>query len=161
MTALEEKVIVQEVFDLDSRGFPPWMRDVEDMVNRLLATCDATYVGLRWASNFVKRQPELCMRWNRPYDYQRAQCEDPEIIEAWFRLFQNVVAKHGIMESDILNFDETGFLLGGDLENRCLRLSLVGCSCSPKNSAIWSVHLAGSWCQVATTGTTIWYCFLS
>ncbi len=45
-------------------------------------------------------------------------------------------------------------LLGGDLGNRCLRLSLVGCSRSPKNSAIWSVHLADSWWQVATTGTT-------
>ena len=36
-------------------------------------------------------------------------------------------------------------------------LSLMGCSRSPKNSAIWSVHLAGSWCQVATTGTTTQY----
>jgi len=45
-------------------------------------------------------------------------------------------------------------VLGGDLGNRSLRLSLVGCSCSPKNSAIWSVHLADSWWQVATTGTT-------
>src|SRR6266699_5025943 len=52
-------------------------------------------------------------------------------------------------------------LLGGDLGNRCLRLSLVGCSCSPKTSAIWSVHLADSWRQVATTGTTTQHRLLS
>ncbi len=101
LTALEEEVVVREVLNLDSRGFPPRMHDVEDIANQLLATRDATRVGPRWASNFVKRQPELRTRWNRPYDYQRIQCEDPEIIGIWFRLFQNIVAKHSIMESDI------------------------------------------------------------
>ncbi len=47
LTALEEEVIIQEVFDLDSRGFPSRIRDVEDMANRLLAICDAMYIGLR------------------------------------------------------------------------------------------------------------------
>lgn len=30
----------------------------------------------------------------------------------WFRLIQNMVAKYGILESDIWNFDETGFMMG-------------------------------------------------
>src|SRR6266566_8421575 len=53
LTALEDEVVVREVFDLDSRGFPLWMYDVEDMANRLLATCDTIRVGLRWVFNFV------------------------------------------------------------------------------------------------------------
>ncbi len=87
LTTLKKKVVVQKIFDLDSKGFPPRIHDVEDMANRLLTTYDATYVRLHWVSNFVKRQPELRTRWNRPYDYQRAQYEDPKIIGIWFRLF--------------------------------------------------------------------------
>src|SRR6266566_6067020 len=68
LTVLKEKVIVQKVFDLNSRGFPLRIRDMEDIANRLLTIYDIIYVGLRWASNFVKRQSKLYIRWNRPYD---------------------------------------------------------------------------------------------
>lgn len=66
----------------------------------------------RWAHNFVKRHTELTTRYNRKYDYQRAKCEDPNAIRAWFGLVRNTVAKYGIQEADIYNFDETGFLMG-------------------------------------------------
>ena len=112
LTELEESTIVQHVLDLDSRLFPPRLREVEDMANRLLAERDAPTVGKRWASNFVKRQPELRTRFFRKYDYKRAQCEDPDIIHGWFALVRNTVAKYGIHESDIYNFDETGFMMG-------------------------------------------------
>src|ERR1700716_272618 len=46
------------------------------------------------------------------YDYQRARCEDPEIIKNWFSLVQSTIAKYGILEQDIYNFDETGFQMG-------------------------------------------------
>ncbi|KAG7001283.1 hypothetical protein FocnCong_v013165 [Fusarium oxysporum f. sp. conglutinans] len=94
------------------RGFPPRLRAVEEMANRLLADRDALPVGKRWAHNFVKRQPELKTRFFRRYDYQRAKCEDPTIIRGWFRLVQNTIAKYGIRSDDIWNFDETGFLIG-------------------------------------------------
>src|SRR5690554_1025814 len=55
LTNLEESMIVEYVLDLDSRSFPPRLREVEDMANRLLADRDAPRVGKRWASNFVKR----------------------------------------------------------------------------------------------------------
>jgi len=80
LTELEESVIVTYIIDLDSRGFAPRMLDVEDMANVILATRDARRVGTRWTSNFVKRQPQLKTRLSRAYDYQRALCEDPEVI---------------------------------------------------------------------------------
>jgi hypothetical protein len=52
------------------------------------------------------------MRFQRKYDYQRAKCEDPEVIRGWFELVKNVVAKYGICDTDIYNFDETGFMMG-------------------------------------------------
>jgi hypothetical protein len=52
------------------------------------------------------------MRWARTKDYQRAKCEDPVVYSRWFTLVQNVRAKYGIPDSDVYNFDETGFMMG-------------------------------------------------
>ncbi|KAG7000206.1 hypothetical protein FocnCong_v013285 [Fusarium oxysporum f. sp. conglutinans] len=112
LSNLEEQIIVQFILDLDSRGFPPRLRGVEEMANQLLADRDAPPVGKRWASNFVKRQKELKTRFFRRYDYQRAKCEDPTIIRNWFRLIENTIAKYGIRSDEIYNFDETGFMMG-------------------------------------------------
>ena len=112
LTDLEESVLVREVLDLYSRGFPPRLSGIGDMADKLRTTRGASRVGPRWASNFVKRHPELRTRFTRKYDYQRAQCEDPAIIQGWFDLVRNVIAKYGIHEDDIWNFDETGFMMG-------------------------------------------------
>jgi hypothetical protein len=45
LTELEENIIVQHIFDLDSRGFLPRLADVEDIVNYLLETRRAKRVG--------------------------------------------------------------------------------------------------------------------
>lgn len=112
LTDSEESAIVKHILDLDLKGFPPRLCGVEDMANRLLAERGERRVGVRWAKNFVQRQPELSTRLTRRYDYQRAKCEDPEIIRAWFNLVKNTIAKYGITQSDIYNFDETGFMMG-------------------------------------------------
>ena len=118
LTDSEEKVIIQYIIDLDSRAFPPRISDVGDMANLLLAQRDASdpctpiRVGVNWATNFIKRQPLLRTRLNRRIDYQRVHCEDPEQYRGWFRLVQNTITKYGIEESDIYNFDETGFAMG-------------------------------------------------
>lgn len=45
LTDLEEKTIVENVLDLDARSFPPWLCDMEDIANRLLADRDTPPVG--------------------------------------------------------------------------------------------------------------------
>jgi hypothetical protein len=69
LTDLEEQVLVQHILDLATKGFLPRLSFVEDMANRLLATCDASRVGKHWATNFVKRRVELRTRFQRKYDY--------------------------------------------------------------------------------------------
>lgn len=88
---LEEQVIVQRVLDLSAQGFSPGLNVVEDMANLLREARGASPVGKCWARNFIQRQLELKTCWSRPYDYQRAKCEDPKIIGAWFDLFRNMV----------------------------------------------------------------------
>jgi len=82
------------------------------MADLLLTKRDAPPVGINWTSNFIKRRTEIKTKFSRKYDYKRAQCEDPVIIGDWFKLVWNTVAKYGIVEEDIYNFDEAGFLMG-------------------------------------------------
>ena len=112
LTESEEKAIVQYVLDLDERGFPPRIAGVENMANLLLKKRDGGRVEGRWASRFIARQEKLKTRLNRVYDFQRATCEDPELISAWFRLVGNIRAKYGIEDSNLYNFDKTGFMIG-------------------------------------------------
>jgi hypothetical protein len=80
LSDLEEQIIVQFIFDLDSRGFPPRLRSVKEMANRLLADRDISPIGKQWASNFIKRHLDLKMHFFRKYNYQRAKCEDLTVI---------------------------------------------------------------------------------
>jgi hypothetical protein len=112
LSDLEEGVIIRYILDLDSRGFAPRLAGVEDMANYILESRGADRVGKLWAHRFVQRRPELKTRFNRVYDFQRALCEDPELIGAWFRLVQNMRAKYGVLDCDFYNFDETGFMMG-------------------------------------------------
>jgi hypothetical protein len=82
------------------------------MANSLRAERKMGQVGVNWPSTFVKRRPELTIKFNRKYDYQRALCEDPEGIRAWFCLVSNMKAKYGILDKDTYNFNETGFMMG-------------------------------------------------
>lgn len=112
LTKLEESVIIEHILDLDSRGFSPKLSAVADMANHILTDRAGGKVGIKWPSNFIDRTPELKTRFNRKYDYQRAKCEDPQIIQPWFELVQSIKAKYGILDEDVFNFDETGFQMG-------------------------------------------------
>jgi len=112
MTEVEESVLIQYILELDARGFAPRIAGVEDMANKILESRGGERVGTRWAYRFVQRHPDLKTRFNRVYDFQRALCEDPELIGAWFRLVSNMRAKYSILDCDFYNFDETGFMMG-------------------------------------------------
>jgi hypothetical protein len=112
LTQVEEEVIVSYILDLDSRGFSPTYAAVRDMADSLLAARGAGQVGVHWPRNFVKRTDSLTTRFNRPYDRQRALCEDPAIIRSWFELVERTKAKYGICDEDVYNFDEAGFMMG-------------------------------------------------
>lgn len=112
LTNAEEQVIVEHVLELAGRGFPPRLDAVADMANSLRNERGIAHVGANWASTFVSRQPELKVKFNRKYDYKRALCEDPDVIQSWFSLVANIKAKYGIQHNDTYNFDETGFIIG-------------------------------------------------
>ncbi|KFZ19273.1 hypothetical protein V501_00735 [Pseudogymnoascus sp. VKM F-4519 (FW-2642)] len=112
LSKLEEEVIVRNILKLDSRGFAPRLAGVEDMANFILELREGERVGKLWAHRFIQRQLALKTRFNRVYNFQRALCEDSELIGAWFRLVENMRAKCGVLDCDFYNFDETGFMMG-------------------------------------------------
>ena len=83
-----------------------------DMANSLRKERGLAPVGPKWASTFVSRQEELKVVFNRKYDYRRALCEDPKVIQGWFSLVANIKAKYGILDDDTYNVDETGLMMG-------------------------------------------------
>lgn len=108
----EDEAIIQYTKKLDARGFAPTLGYLRVMANELLAVRDGGQVGENWATNFVRRKPELKSRLSRPRDHQRVLCSDSRVISPWFNLVQNMKAKYGIQNEDIYNFDETGFTMG-------------------------------------------------
>jgi len=112
LTPTEEDIIIQYIFDLDSRGFPPRIDDVRDMADLLCKIYDAKPIGKQWPYNFVRRRPELKMRFSCAYDFQRTFYEDPELINVWFQLVANICTKYSIQDCDFYNFDEIGFIMG-------------------------------------------------
>jgi hypothetical protein len=84
---------------------------VADMANSLHAERNLGQVGVNWPSTFVKQCPELATKFDRKYNYKRALCKNPEIIQGWFGLVVNIKAKYGIQDEDTFNFDKTGFMM--------------------------------------------------
>ena len=52
------------------------------------------------------------MAFNRAKDRQRILQEDPQTINAWFKLVRGTIEKYRVHTEDIHNFDETGFQMG-------------------------------------------------
>lgn len=67
---------------------------------------------VRWAKNWLKRNPELHRRRQRSLDLNRAVAHDKEAILKWFNSLIDIIKLYGITASDIWNFDETGFRIG-------------------------------------------------
>ena len=112
LNKLEEEAIIRRILEESARGFAPTKAEVRAMANKLLEERGSNPIGKNWVDNFVKRTAELRTRWSRPYDHQRAACEDPVAIQRWFDLVQAMKQKWGIVDDDIYNFDETGFIIG-------------------------------------------------
>ena len=114
LTDTEEEVLEHWILSTDERGYPLTVTGVRDaakivLEQRVGSDCK---IGINWPQRYINRRPGLKSRYSRSYDNQRARCEDPALVGAWFRLVQNTIAKYGILNDDIYNFDETGFAMG-------------------------------------------------
>jgi hypothetical protein len=75
-----EGVVVQRRLDDNLRGVPPSKALARYMAEDLLRERGGGCTDKSWFERFIKRTPELQTKWSRPYDRQRATCEDPAVI---------------------------------------------------------------------------------
>lgn len=118
LTQTEETVLIQQILSIDIYRISPTQVLVKEIAELLLAehiqvvSAVQPKIGQYWVYCFINQYSELKSQYNRKYNYQRAKYEDPEIIQAWFLLVQNTIAKYRIADKDIYNFDKTGFQIG-------------------------------------------------
>jgi hypothetical protein len=115
LSEIQENLLIEWIESRDKRGAAPRPSQVEEMANIILHSANpSTFkpVGKNWVSKLTQRRPEIRSRFARKYNYERAKCEDPNALRAWFKQVEEVRAKYGILDEDIFNFDETGFAMG-------------------------------------------------
>jgi hypothetical protein len=111
LTGIEEDKIIQYIRKLDARDFAPTLSYVCEMANKLLAARGGQ-IEENWAYRLTCRKPEIKSEVTRQRGHERVLCSDPAIINPWFNLVHNVIAKYGILDEDTYHFDETGFQMG-------------------------------------------------
>ena len=66
---------------MNRRNMPSRIAAVQEMTHLLVVQHEqSTIVGQLWVHNFIKRHDTLKSKYNQKYNYQRAQCEDSELI---------------------------------------------------------------------------------
>jgi len=116
LSETEENSLKEWIISMNRRGAAPRPSMVQDMADLLLSDrgddVPALKTGKNWVSNFLRRNKTFKTKFIRKYNYQRAQCENRQLLRDWFIRFQETIAKYGILDEDIYNFDETGFAMG-------------------------------------------------
>ena len=110
----EESTLSAWILDMAGRGLPLQLSTVHHLAQLLLSARLSSFqpVGECWVKRFIQRHPELKSKYTRKYDYQRAKCEDSQLIKDWFKRVEETIEKYGIVQEDIYNMDETGFQMG-------------------------------------------------
>ena len=113
LTPTEEGCLLDWILSMNRRGMPSWIATVREMACVLVAQRQQLIiqptVGENWVQRFINRHESIKSKYNQKYNDQRAKCEDPKLIQAWFWRVRDTIAKYGIHEDNIYNFDETGF----------------------------------------------------
>ena len=71
---------------MDERGMLSRIAAVQEMADLLVAQHKKSKpvqpINQHWVRGLINRHDTLKSKYNRKYDYQRAKCEDPELIWA-------------------------------------------------------------------------------
>ena len=112
LSVSEELALVQWILSIDERGMSPTIDYTRQMASLLLAKRGGEPVGQNWVQRFVNHHKDFKACYSRRYDYKRALCKDPVVIQQWFQRVVKTIEKYGIVDDDIYNFDKTGFQIG-------------------------------------------------
>jgi hypothetical protein len=120
LTPDEELALCQYLNRLDEIGIPPRSQHIGSYANSILAQTTSLpensvlppTVSRMWTRRFLKRHPEYFRRKQKALDVDRKRAHHPEDLLEWYSRYKEAKEKHGVVDSDIYNFDETGFRIG-------------------------------------------------
>ena len=113
LTPEEEQTIEDWIIRLHDWGWPPKVHQTRHLANELLRLKGCKDgVGPNWAQRFLSRHPNIKSAWIPPLEKERANAEDPVIIQGWFDKYSEIKEEKNILEEDIYNMDEKGFMIG-------------------------------------------------
>ena len=81
-------------------------------------------MDVNWPTNFIKRHSELHKQKQKPLVIERKRSHDPAVILNWFHRLRKVRSTWSILDDDIYNMDETGYVQTVDVHIGSLQNSL-------------------------------------
>lgn len=107
----QTQVLLDYIDRLDAVGMSPTIKMLESSANFILRG-ENRVVGCNWASRFVKRNPHLFVRKQKPLATERKEAQCEETLKKHFERFKWACRDIGLMKQDLYNMDETGFRIG-------------------------------------------------
>ena len=102
-------------------------------------------VEKNWISFFIKQHENLKSKFIQKFNYKHSLCKNSKIIQNWFQLVQDIVEKYEILQKNIYNMNEIGFvqeiisicmiIINSERKN-CLKLL-------QSNNQEWTIIIAG------------------
>ena len=126
LTSGQESALCEWLERIIQLGFPPRLDLIRSRANLLLvdpSQSSSPTVGTNWPFNFLKRHKDFRLRNSIQFDAARAACTTRKKIEGWYRRFKNIQEEYGVVDNDIYNVNETGFLSGSS--QRCQVVTLA------------------------------------
>lgn len=73
---------------------------------------DKEKLGDNWHLKFLSRYPNLKSKFAIPRDRKRYDAQMPEIINHWFKLYDEIKRKYEVDDDDVYNFNKKGVMQG-------------------------------------------------
>jgi hypothetical protein len=109
----QEKLLAQWILQLEDTGHAVGHAQVKEMAVQILRFSGKSHaIGKNWVTRFLQRHPEIHTKIGKKIDALRLNGTTPEILCAWFSLFEGVLTQFKIKPEHIWNMDETGIALG-------------------------------------------------
>lgn len=114
LTRQSEKELVRFVLLRDKWGFPITYEMVraKALQQAQLRNPQVKSVGIKWVHRFSKRNPVVRGRLSAQLDRDRMKAGDREVLRDFFRKWEEVIEKFGILPEHIYNWDEKGVMIG-------------------------------------------------
>ncbi len=116
LTPPQERGLADWAKELAKRAIP-WTKDTLREKAQLICK---KQVSDNWIYRFIKRNPDLKLRWTQGLESPRAGALNEAIVAEFYRILAETVEKYQVKPENIYNMDEKGVQLGIGMRARVL-----------------------------------------